>query len=735
MLSEQPPVAEQLAQGVFASGDVRRSLLSQRRREYARRLSADVVLGSESEFRATTDAGSLLGKSNAARGLTTHKRSPIVNDPRVRGSQLGQLLASGSYWFPARQDLDTLLSKIDSRIVQDMIVVKGPYAARYGPAFNYIDIQLLGSPRFACGYENHLSSSLEYTTNGQNWYGRETVWGGNADYGYRVGYGHRTGNDYAAGDGTNFISSYNSRDLDVALGTDLSPDEHLEFSYLRLDQTDVELPGQFLDLRVLFTDAFELTYTAENTAYFDVVTMEGWFNQTRLEGTGQRVGKRRQLPFLDFNNVIVTSDTSNLSTGFRMMGEWSNGCCTQNAVGADLRFLRQEINQIFAQSNFAPFPFNQPLPTAYTANPGLFVETTRTVNERLVLNGGARVDIAEMDASQNPPLWSQTGSPPLETAPNLTFDIEESLGGGSFRQSFFLGSAYATAEYAVDPHWTALLGGAFAMRPPTMTEMYSVGTLVSVFPQNPVTSVVGNPRLNPERRYQIDVGARADYCRMRGQVNLYHAWVEDYTTFDRINPDGVFFAYTQTDLATLAGVDGYAEFEMASWLTAFGTFSFVEGRDHSREGNAIPAAAYRPSGSLRSGVTGDEEPLPVIAPLESTVGLRVTEPTFDPRWGIEFAARMVDGQGRVATSLGELTTPGFTTFDLRGYWAVTPAFTLVSGIENIFDRHYQEHFDARAQNLAQPIPLQIGSGTVPLGTTKPVFRPGVDYYFGGELVF
>ena len=52
-----------------------------------------------------------------------------------------RLLASGSYWAPARQDLDTMLSKIDSRIISDMIVIKGPYSARYGPGFDFVDFQ------------------------------------------------------------------------------------------------------------------------------------------------------------------------------------------------------------------------------------------------------------------------------------------------------------------------------------------------------------------------------------------------------------------------------------------------------------------------------------------------------------------------------------------------------------------------------------------------------------------
>jgi hypothetical protein len=174
--AQLPQSASQFAASVFGTRGVSESLLSQNRRVRSRALTADVVFGAESKFRASTDAGNLLGKSQRTLGVRGNERSPIITDTRIRGSHVGQLLASGSYWFPARPDLDTLLSKIDSRIVEDMIVIKGPYAARYGPGFNFIDIALERSPRYA-GYESH-GSSIEYKTNGDQWYGRQTVWGG-----------------------------------------------------------------------------------------------------------------------------------------------------------------------------------------------------------------------------------------------------------------------------------------------------------------------------------------------------------------------------------------------------------------------------------------------------------------------------------------------------------------------------------------------------------------------------
>src|SRR5262245_55022911 len=91
------------------------------------REAAPSISGSEAQGRLSSDAGSLLFKSPAAISSGVQRRNPIINDPRVRGSRVGSLAANGSYWIPARIDLDTMLSKIDSRLVQQMTVVPGPY--------------------------------------------------------------------------------------------------------------------------------------------------------------------------------------------------------------------------------------------------------------------------------------------------------------------------------------------------------------------------------------------------------------------------------------------------------------------------------------------------------------------------------------------------------------------------------------------------------------------------------
>ncbi len=294
-----------LAAGVATGADISLRGMSGNRRALATGVAAGVALGVEAHRRPSTDAGRFLGTSTAIVGVGMQRRNPVVTDVRTRGEHMGQLIASGSYWVPARADLDTLLNKVDSRIVQDMIVVRGPYSALHGPGFSFVDFELLPSPRFEDGFESHGSTSFDFKTNGQQWYGRQSVWAGSDNWGTRVSYGHRTGNDYSTGNvggvGFEIPSSYNSRDFEGAIGWDPTNDRHLEFHYLRLDQTGVEFPGMVFDMRFLVTDSFGLSYVIEDQPTYDLATLDSWYNRTRFAGDTLAAGKNRQIPTLRCN--------------------------------------------------------------------------------------------------------------------------------------------------------------------------------------------------------------------------------------------------------------------------------------------------------------------------------------------------------------------------------------------------------------------------------------------------
>ncbi|MCA9141131.1 MAG: TonB-dependent receptor, partial [Planctomycetales bacterium] len=670
--------------------------------------ATDAVLRAEALGRRTTDLGDLLRRSKSAHGVSVQNRTPIITDTRVRGQRVGQVLASGSYWAPARMDLDTMMSKIDSRLVQDVVLIKGPYASRYGPGFRFVDLEFLQSPRFDQGYEGHGATSVTYNTNGQQLYGRQSYWGGNEDYGFHISYGHRTGNDYETGQEGFFIpASYKSRDLFAAVGFDLSDHQTIELNLLRLDQTDVEFPGLVTDLNFLVTDGYEVTYINEMPSFADRFTAEVWYNRTRFEGDTTRPGKHRQIPLLQqtfypstfgANDGFTVTDGDALSGGYRLESTY-NTATGQVSCGTDLIYLNQELNEY---DFFDPDTNdnNYPIPRSDSLDIGLYIENINQVREDLLLTGGVRIDGVFADST--------------DTVAGVDFPISY-WEDTTLDKEYFLGAAYMTAKKTVGNGWSSNAGVGFAMRQPTLTELYSEYTYIGSL-QRGLTFLDGDPDLSPERLYQCDLGLQYQDDSTQLGVQAHHAFIENYITYDLLDPAGTTDGFqtgarfVNTDLATLWGMEAYGQTDLSSMLSVFGTANYLEGRDHSRLDPARLSAF--PTRSANSTVKA--EPLPGIAPLEARLGLTVHDPSPQRRWGVEFFARVVDNQDRVAATLEEIATPGFTVYNIRSYLRYG-SLLVTSGIENVTDKFYREHIDYRS-----------GLG---------VYQPGIGFYTGAELTY
>ena len=114
------------------------------------------------------------------------------------------------------------------------------------------------------------------------------------------------------------------------------------------------------------------------------------------------------------------------------------------------------------------------------------------------------------------------------------------------------------------------------------------------------------------------------------------------------------------------------------------------------------------------------EPLPGIYPFHGATWIRVSD-AREQRWGIEFAARMVQHQNRVATTLSELPTAGFAVFDLRGHVRLRENFRLTLGIKNLLNRTYTEHGSLVILNRQ--------------GQAVFIKEPGISVLVGGEWNF
>jgi outer membrane receptor protein involved in Fe transport len=717
-----------------------------------RRTATDVVLGIEAAPRVASDVGSLLGKVSNGRGLTAQKRSPIITDPRVRGSRVGQLSASGSHWVPARIDLDTMVSKLDSRIIDDVTVIKGPYASRYGPGFAFLDIELLKSPRSRSVPEYRGATSLEYQTNGEQWYGRQSAAVAAPDWGIRFGYGHRTGSDYESGDGFEIPASYKSRDFDLTVGRDFGDGQNLEVYLLRQDQTDVELAGQAFDLDASVTNAFGATWTSETVPWADRLEVESWYNETHLKGNAQSASKRRTFPFLNKFNYVGLTKVDSLSTGARLESSWEVSPDRTLAAGVDLRVIRQQLDEF--SSGVIPglngFNFsnrNSPIPKSASANPGVYLELAIDPSPRLRLSSGVRVDVVTTEMLASARQISDLGIDPISLA--------GILGTDDFDQSYGLWSAYFSGGYDVAPEWTLHFAAGHGQRAPSLTELYAAETFMFLL-QNGLNTVTGDPLLDPERQTQIDLGVSFQGDHLNFRLNGFYAWVHDRITFERFGSacdprntlQQIHLKYVNTDLATLIGFDANLEYELTPDFVAFSTIGFVEGTDQTRNGDfatiqrSVATSSTRfvgkPRGASQNGLapgalgaaipsfpcvdnhfTGDvpQEPLPGIPPLEARAGFRVSGRVRQTQATIELSVRAVDSQHRVASTLFETPTPGFVTCDLRSVWQLNQNMTVVAGVENLTNEDYREHFDFRS------------------AAGQSVRRPGINFYFGSQLTY
>jgi iron complex outermembrane recepter protein len=726
-----PQTAETIAPRYF--GDVASGLPNLERRIKESLASNDRVYGGESKIRPATDAGNLLGQSPLAIGVGAQRRTPVVNEPRVRASRIGQLAASGSYWIPARIDLDTALSKLDSNLIGDITVVKGPYSVRNGPGLEFIDVNLINTPRFENGFEAHGSTIGDFHTNGQQWHARQDVWGGNAGWGFRAGYGHRGGNDYLSGNGEPMAAGYDSGDAFFAFGYDPSPDSSTEFNYLRVDQNDVLYPGMAFDIDWLGTNAYDYRLVWQNQAYFDRFELDVWHNRTKFTGDAQRPSKRVEFPYLDFIDYVGFTDVEASSTGFRAIASWGDEDGPLFSLGADLRYIMQQLDEIGSGGvGFLQFTdANSPIPRSQSMNPGIFAEQRLPCTEKLTLTLGARADLLDAEVTANPASLQRLGNMPAFLQPSF-YDI---VGTNDVDRQFGTWAAYLRGEYDLDDQLTLVGGYGYGQRPPSLTEMYVCQSFMFVL-QNGLNTLTGDPRLNPEQMHQIDWGLQWNYPRFRGGAYGFYALAHDYLTFENMNvvygpPSGNVvqenLKYVNTDLASFIGAELYSEFDWTDWLTPYAALSYVQGEDLTRNGDFATRQAgpfvpsVRVDGLPRgffSGIAGGaSEPLPQIVPLESRLGFRFHERGKRPRWGVDIGPRLVAAQTRVAASLLESPTPGFTTWNLQAFWRPSERWLFITGVENFTNRNYQEHLDFRSADGYK------------------MLQPGISYYFGTQLVY
>lgn len=708
-----------------------------------------ILPGSDLSSVATT--GELLER---APSVSVRRTSAINMDPRVRGFNSSQINANanGITQLKTRIDIDSQFSQIDPGNVQGLEVITGPYISLYGPGFAFLRADLIAPLRYETGLEYHGSINFSFANNGRQIYNRERFWGGDQDWGFDVSFGLRTGEDYRSGgdpDQLRIPASYRQDDVYFAYSHDLGCCYRMDFNYLRVNLYNVELPGVAYDINGQGTDQFNVRLVRQEDPHGpEQLVLQFWHARTRYDGDANRLAKRQSFsafliwePVPDLTNGTLICDGVSESSGIRALTTLGEAKGPQLTVGADWRRYAQRYQEVNYQADgtvaFGGDFFGIPFSTQNDF--GLLAHWVFPVDPGLKLTVGGRLDYVTSFVDRDDVIV-------------LRSDFIGGYRPGFHQPNRLLGMAYATVEIKPDRHWTVTGGLGLAQRMPNLAELYSDEPYVPLV-RIGNSFVDGNSRLIPETNLQADLGVRGDWDRLQVGANVFQATVYDYilavpSNFGDGVPLGVpaitnlqrdisafrpfasepnvnllasthqlAYQYTNINRASFYGGEVYGEWKLLRWLALNGSAAYVKGTNHDPVRFDDRTKTFLP-------IKGAEA-LPNIYPLNGQIGVRI----FDPdeirgqgRWSIEFVTRMVNGQYYVADSLGELTTPGFTVFNVYGYYQWNDAVRFRTSLENLFDRDYAEH---GSLVLANPLTRTLGF----------VREPGFTWTLGVEIRF
>lgn len=686
---------------------------------------------------------------STAPGVVLRSTSAINQDARIRGYSGSQVVGvtDGMNQGKTRVDIDSLFSQVDPSLVQEIAVLPGPYSVLYGPGYAFFDARLI-TPGRSAEFDWDSRTSFGFNSNGQQLSWRETLQYSDRTSGGLVSVGQRLGNDYRTGHGGpefRVPASYNVKDAYVAYGVDLSNRSRMDFTYLRQDILNTELPGVAYDIAGQHSDQWQARWNwRDDFTGRDRLQTQFWFSQTTYSVDSTRSSKRTTFsdrliaePYPDALGGSLYGNGLSDSWGTRLISIWGEEGLWELKTGADWRRARQRYIESDVQADGSEALFGDAfgIPKSSSDDFGVFAGATATLTDRWSVGVGQRVDLVRYGVDGTDSIATST-----QFAPNGQYYP------GVSTPDRTLSMSYLTTGFRATDTLTLNGGVAYAMRPPNLTELYSDQPFAPLV-RFGNSFALGDSDLRSEQNLQFDAGFTSKHERTSWGMRGFHSTIHDYIGLAATNyssfpelgtaPGGVLgraqpfmadpnfpnqdlsadsaslgYAYRNIDVVELYGFDLMGEVQALPWLEFGGTLTFTEGINHD------PTVVDAYTGTVTS--VGNREGLPGIYPMTSVVSARIVEP-LDRRWTLEWQTRMAYQQGHLASSLGELGTPGFAVHNIHATYRWTKHVSLRSSLLNVFDHNYFEHNS-----------LAIVDENGNIGFVK---NPGIGWFMGVECTY
>lgn len=579
-------------------------------------------------------------------GLDALRQGPINLDPQIRALRETQLLVlvDGTRTFPAGPArMDSEMSHVDPDMVENLRIIKGPYALSWGSgAMAAISVDTFEAPFRKAGLGGGGRLTLGYGDNADARNAGALGWLAGERWRLTLLHDSRQGHDYESGGGETVPGDYTSHTSRWTLGLQPRPGLALAYRGGYQRQDDIDYPGRLLDA----------TYFAHRSH-----SLEGaWQLQS-----GQMFGQL----YSSFKDHLMNNDerpspmrvrfpTQSDTVGARTVATWSVAGFDLEAGMDGFRLEQQATRRVFRRDTGAIVSLDTPWPDVEIERAGVHLQATLP-RPRWSLTGTVRLDTESATVGTVSELFRQEAGGDLEG-----YDTEPSLA--------------LAARWQVGEAWSLMAGAGRVVRFPTALERYSdrfPGTRYQISAE-----FLGDPGLEPEDAVQLDLGAAWAANRTSVDVQVFYRVLDQPITLlpdptlSRRLPSSppLVYRFVNGDQSIWWGGEAQLRGTLGdAWFWRAG-LSWIRGEDDTFD-----------------------EPAFGVPPLVTHLGLR-WQPAERPFWA-DLSARVADDQDRVASTLREQSTPGSTLLDLHGGYRISPHWAVRAGLENLLDEDFTNHLN------------------------------------------
>ncbi len=588
-------------------------------------------------------------------------------------------------------DLTASLSMVDVHDIDRVEVIKGSQSSLYGTGAmggivniftkdGYFGDQFHLAGNVTSGYASaneNFTEHIDINTGSKNWYAR-------------VGGTFNTADDIRTPDGTLPNSQFTSKNISAKVGVKPFSNHTFKAQYQRNGSTDVGIPGgsafpgsataSYTNIyRQLFAASYEITNITDKLQSLKI----SYFNQfikrdvemypnTVTNKILPNGNTQRQTP------TRVTPIGEHQTHGTQIQSNWNLSNKNTLIVGVDAwaRWLNTERTKDVTVEVFSPsgslitttklIKGETPIPSSMFASAGLYAQDeAKLLDDKLTLILGGRIDGIYVKNDTAYDVDYIITNDVVNNSPATQRLIFDEATERSISWSTNLGLLYKITN---DAHTTMSVARSF--RAPSLEERFKyidLGNYVRL----------GDPNLNPENGYSIDLGFKLWKPRFNLQLGVFSNWISDmivetpgdfiYTMASGVTDTLPALINANVSKAHLYGAELAFQVNPVSRLVLFGSGAYTRGKD-----------------------TEADTDLPQIPPMSGKLGARYTLPKLG---SAEFAVVGASKQDEIAE--GERETGGYAKLDfVLSSAPITLGGTklqVFAGVDNITDRAYTNH--------------------------------------------